>query len=178
MEPPRIHVDFAAGGRTITIRPINPADREIEAAFVRELSAESRYYRFHSALRELTPELLNRFTQIDYPANMALIATVETAGRETQIGVARYAATTGLDRAEVAIVVADAWQGLGVGTRLLVELRELARAAGIRHLQMYVLPENRRMMSLARHLGYEPVDAGAGYGSRELGKTLGPNDDG
>ncbi len=177
MQPPDVRIRFGARETTVTIRPITPADREIEADFVRNLSPESRYLRFHSGLRELTPELLARFTEMDYPSTLALIATVPTDGGETEIGVARYATTPpGSDTAEVAIVVADAWHGCGIGTRLLVELRELARAAGIHHFHMRVLPQNRRMIELAQRLGFEPVPSDDGFASRTLAKTL-PDED-
>ena len=63
-------------GRTITIRAIRPEDSEMEQDFVRSLSDESKYYRFMDTLRELTPPMLVRFTQIDYDREMALIATI------------------------------------------------------------------------------------------------------
>ncbi|MGE0623898.1 MAG: N-acetyltransferase family protein [Pseudomonadales bacterium] len=173
MKPPDIRISFQARDADITIRTITPEDERIEADFVRNLSPESRYLRFHHGLRELTPELLARFTRIDYPSAMALIATVRAADVERQIGVARYAATPpGGDTAEVAIVVADDWQGCGVGTRLLLELRAVARAAGYRHLHMRVLPQNRRMIALARRLGYEPKPSDEEPGASMLGKTL------
>lgn len=54
-----------ADGSHITIRPIRPEDAESEEVFVQSLSAPSRYYRFLCAVRELTPIMLSRFTQID-----------------------------------------------------------------------------------------------------------------
>lgn len=173
VETPDLRIEIERRGRRVTIRPITPDDREREAAFVRRLSPQSRYYRFHSSLRELTPELLARFTRVDYPDDMALVATVEDAGEQTQIGVARYATTPpGSSTAEVAIVVEDAWQGRGIGSRLLLELRRIALAGGIRHLHMRVLPENRRMIELAERLGYEPRPPDGDFRSRTLGKPL------
>lgn len=150
------------------------ADREIEQRFVRRLSSQSRYYRFHSTLKELTPYMLERFTQVNYPDEMALIATVPEGEGEMQIGVARYARKPGSDTAEIAIVVADAWQGKGIGTRLLVDLRQLAIEAGIRHVEASVLPDNKRMLYLANELGFalralKPADSS----TVELGKELG-----
>ena len=63
-----------ADGTTITIRPIEPDDAEIEQAFVRALSPRARYFRFFGPLKELSPAALTRFTHNDYPARMALIA--------------------------------------------------------------------------------------------------------
>jgi acetyltransferase len=65
---------------------------------------------------------------------MALIATVAEGGTEREIGVARYVRTPRSDRAEVAVVVADDWQGKGVSTRLLVRLRDIARSRKVHRL--------------------------------------------
>lgn len=172
MQPPDIRVVIDLRGTTVTIRPITPADKEIEAAFVRNLSEQSRYDRFHGTLKALTPAQLERFTNVAYPDNMALIATLHEDGKEKQIAVARYAKFPDRDAAEVAIVVADEWQDLGLGRRLLIELRTVAVAAGIHELQMNVLTENRRMMKLAQDLGFRTVPTVDDYTARQLGKTI------
>lgn len=170
---------FVAGDTPVRIRLIRPDDRDREMAFVRGLSARSRYYRFHAALRELTPELLERFTHLDYPDHLALVALVDTPGGEQQIGVARYVREPGSDSAEIAIVVADAWQGKGIATRLLTDLRTLAQQVGVRRLVASVLRENGRMLSLVRHLGFEGEPSGGDPRTSFLGKRLaGPDDNG
>ncbi len=162
---------FDVDGTPVLIRTMQPQDRGREAAFVKGLSEQSRYYRFHSTLRELTPQMLERFTQVNYPDDMALVATVETAHGTEQIGVARYVREPGTDTAEIAIVVADAWQGKGIATRLLVDLRTIAREAGIDHLVASVLRENGRMLNLVRRLGYD-LEPGDGRRAALLGKRL------
>ena len=173
MIPPAYKDMLEVADAVVTIRTMEPADREIEQRFVRDLSQQSRYYRFHSALKELTPYMLERFTHVNYPDEMALIATVEEADGEMQIGVARYIRTPGSDTAEIAVVVADAWQGRGIGSRLLVDLRQLAIRAGIKRIEMSVLPENRRMLYLARELGFSLKEMKPmGYSTIELGKDF------
>ncbi|MFZ5466517.1 MAG: GNAT family N-acetyltransferase [Pseudomonadota bacterium] len=141
-------------GRDILLRPIRPEDAEIEQAFVRGLSEESRYLRFMRAIEELTPEMLVRFTQIDYDREMAFVAIFEKDGQEEEIGVARYSVEPDGESAEFAVVVADAWHGLGVGTLLLEALIESARQRGVRELIGEVLPRNRSMLALADRLGF------------------------
>lgn len=173
MQPPDYKDALDVAGSPVTIRTMRPADRDIERRFVRELSPASRYYRFHSALKELTPAMLERFTHVNYPDEMALIATIPEGDGERQIGVARYAGYPGTDRAEIAVVVADAWQGKGVGARLLLDLRNLAFEAGIRHFEASVLPGNKRMLELARALGFAVRTAGPGEDSAlTLGKDI------
>jgi acetyltransferase len=160
----------------VTIRTLMPQDQEIEAAFVRNLSDESRFSRFHGALRELTPEMLHRFTHMDYPLQMALIATIPEGPVERQIGVARYATTNIHEPAEVAVVVADDWQGRGIATDLLTRLRDTAVDAGIKDLYVSVLADNRRMLALARYLGFNFQTGKGDHRARHLGKYIRKDD--
>ncbi|MGD9709176.1 MAG: GNAT family N-acetyltransferase [Halothiobacillaceae bacterium] len=148
------HRATLSDGREILLRPIRPEDAELEQAFVRGLSEESRYLRFMRAIEELTPEMLVRFTQIDYDREMAFVALFEKDGQQEEIGVARYSVEPDGESAEFAVVVADAWHGLGVGTLLLETLIESARQRGVRELIGEVLPRNRSMLALADRLGF------------------------
>src|ERR1700741_2032261 len=79
----------APDGTTVSIRPIRPADRERERAFVQRVSPEPPYFRFMSSVRELDEASLDRFTRIDYARDMALVALVDEGGAQRQVGVAR-----------------------------------------------------------------------------------------
>jgi acetyltransferase len=150
-----------ADGTEATIRPIRPEDAGIEQEFVRNLSDESRYFRFRDALRELSPRMLAQLTRVDYDRHLALIAVTEHAGRETQIGVARYVVDADRRRCEFAIVVADDWQRKGLGSRLMEALMAAARAAGMREMYGEVLAGNRKMIEFAARLGFQArVDEG------------------
>jgi acetyltransferase len=81
---------------------------------------------------------------------MALAATTP----ESLIGVARYVRDENGDAAEFAIVVADAWQGRGIGTRLLAKLIEVARRRGLKRLYGQILGTNRPMLGFVRKLGF------------------------
>jgi len=149
-------------GPRVTIRPIRPEDAEMEQAFVKGLSSESRYFRFMDTLRELTPLMLVRFTQIDYDREMAFVATVPEDGREAEVAVARYVANPDGESCEYAIVVADGWQGRGLGRRLMEQLIAVARARGLRRMVGHVLAENRGMLALAQKLGFTVGDSAEG----------------
>jgi acetyltransferase len=142
-------------GKWIRLRPIRPEDRDIEQAFVRGLSDYSRYYRFMEPLRELPPDMLEKFTHVDYRRDMALVALAEQDGGEArQIGVARYVRNPDGVTSEFAIVVADAWQGKGVGTALMQALIGAARENGIRSMEGTVIASNLAMLQLMAHLGF------------------------
>ena len=143
-----------ADGAPLTIRPIRPEDAESERAFVRDLSPEAKHFRFMQAIKELTPEMLARFTQIDYAREMALIALTEIDGDEKQVGVARYAINPDGRSCEFALVVSDAVQGRGIGSRLMNALIAAARLHGLATIEGIVMVSNRPMLALMRRLGF------------------------
>jgi acetyltransferase len=141
-------------GTRVTIRPIRPEDAVIEREFVNGLSQQSRYYRFMYSLPEITPELLSRFTQIDYDREMALIVVTRENGNERQVGVARYYTLPDQTSCEFAIVVADQWQNRGLARRLMRALVDAARSRRYTRMIGVVLIENRRMMDFVKSLGF------------------------
>ena len=155
VRPPAIEYRWTAGdGTPVTIRPIQPEDREIELAFVQGLSSSSSYRRFFTTVKDLSPQLLDRFTQVDFPSEMAFIATVQSAGAEVEIGVARYSAGSNATIAEFAVVVADAWQGRGIGRELMQHLFVVAEDAGFERIEGAVLKANSQMLRFCRELGF------------------------
>ena len=133
----------------IPTRPVRPDD---EARFYRlwpRLSRETIYRRFHAPLHGLPPETVERLVTVDHDLREAVVALV---GGEV-VGVARYdRSPADPTTAEFAILVEDAWQGLGVGRQLLVELVGLARAGGVAELIATVQPDNERVLGLIRRL--------------------------
>ncbi len=151
-------------GTDLTIRPVRPEDAEMEQEFVRSLSEQTKYFRFMQAIKELTPEMLVRFTQIDYDREMALIGVVERDGKEMEVGVARYISRPGGEVCEFAIVVSDQSRNLGIGARLMRSLMQNARSRGLRIMEGEVLTANTRMLALVKSLGFhittDPQDPG------------------
>jgi acetyltransferase len=146
-------------GPPITLRPIRPEDAELEQEFVKGLSDQSRHFRFMNSLRELTPAMLARFTQIDYDRELAIIAVQEANGREVELGVARYVTNPDGESCEFAIVIADAWQGKGLARRMLETLIDVARSRGLKTIVGHMLSMNQPMIRLADKLGFTIADA-------------------
>jgi acetyltransferase len=159
-------------GTNVTIRPIRPEDAEIEADFVRNLSDEAKYFRFMHALDELTPEMLVRFTQIDYDREMALIATINEGGTEVEHGVVRYVTNPDRTSCEFALVISEEMRGHGIGQRMLKRLMEIALSRGLDTMEGEVLAENRRMLDMVRSMGFQvqssPDDPGVKFVWKEL----------
>jgi acetyltransferase len=139
---------------SIAVSPIRPEDIDLEADFVHKLSRETRYNRSLGGGIALTQERLEQLTRIDFSRDMALIATVTIEGAETAIGVARYVRLADNASCEFAVTIADAWQGYGIGKRLLSMLVDSARAHGIRRIVGEVLAMNTPMLRLAVSVGF------------------------
>jgi RimJ/RimL family protein N-acetyltransferase len=135
----------------ISISALTAADRAAVEFEFRRLGKQSRYQRFLAVKRELTPVELDRLTDVDHWHREALIAR-STAPR-APIGIARYVRGDEFDAADIAIEIVDAWQRRGVGSALLLALRDRAIAAGVRRFTATVLSGNRGALALLRRLG-------------------------
>jgi ribosomal protein S18 acetylase RimI-like enzyme len=132
----------------VTTRPVRPDDAPLFCRLWDRLSPETVYRRFHAPLRS-PPADAHRLVEVDHDLREALVAVV---GGEV-VGVARYdRSPADPGTADVAVVVEDAWQGVGVGRQLLGELTELAARRGVRSLTADVQADNDRMVGLLRRL--------------------------
>jgi len=141
-------------GKSLRVRPIRPEDAEMEQAFVGGLSEQSRYFRFMQHLPSLTPQMLARFTQVDYDRELALVALDDSSGTESIVAVVRYVANWDKESAEYAIALADAWQGRGLGYAMMKMLIECARRRGFKRLVGSVLAINQSMLGVVEALGF------------------------
>ena len=143
-------------GSAVLIRQVRSADAPLLADGFARLSPESRRLRFLRRKDELTPAELRYFTDVDHHHHEALGALDHTGGRG--VGVARYVRDTGDPlSAEIAVTVADDWQGRGLGTELLAQLSGRARAEGIRRFTALVSADNAAMAGLLRSASATPV---------------------
>jgi RimJ/RimL family protein N-acetyltransferase len=135
-------------GVPVRIRPIRPDDEPRLHTFYGRLSEHTAYQRFFTALRRLPPDWAHFFANVDYHRRLALVAEADVAGKPELIGVGRYESSERDDVPEVAFVVADAWQGKGLGTVLLRDVLRAAVARGFHRFRAYVLADNVRMLDL------------------------------
>jgi acetyltransferase len=141
-------------GTIITIRPIRPEDASLEKDFVHRLSERTKYFRFMQSLQELTPEMVVRFTQIDYDREMAFVAVTNADHMPNELGVGRYMVNPDGHSVEFALVVADDCQRLGIGSKLMKTLLQTAKAKGISFFEGEVLAINKPMLTLVTNLGF------------------------
>ena len=147
--------DQLKDGQKVLIRPIRPEDEDLHHELFKSLSRQTNYFRFFSYRRHLTHEQAARFTQIDYDREMAIIALIKDSGKERSIGVNRLTYQARNDQHEFAIVVADEFQGTGVGAILMKRLLEIARDRKIKQIIGIVLAENLKMIKFCRAFGFE-----------------------
>ena len=137
-------------GSTLAVRPIRPDDEGDLASFFTDLSMESRIFRFFAAIRN-ADALAKQLVNVNYTTRYGILAV---AGADRRIvGHAMYV-EIGPRKAELALAVADAYQGRGLGTILLGQLCEAAAEAGIEVLEAIVRPENHHMLKLLRESGF------------------------
>ena len=151
------------GGGEYTIRPIHPDDAQMLQDLVQNLSPESRYYRFVSSMTELPASMLSRLTLIDYDREMALVAIHrvrksaedgEMVETERIVGVSRYITNPDKSSCEFSLVVADDFNGKGLGSRLMLSIMEEARDKGLAEIEGLVLANNPGMLKLMKGLGF------------------------
>jgi len=143
-------------GEVVQMRPIKSEDADLEEQFIARVGAESLYFRFFKAKRDLSPEELRYFTTLDYEDRMAFIAL----DGDDMVAVGRYdvipekEAADGGKVAEVAFLVQDTHQGRGIGSHLLQHLTVYARLQGVTEFEAFVLSENHGMLRMFRNSGY------------------------
>jgi acetyl coenzyme A synthetase (ADP forming)-like protein len=145
-------------GRSIYIRALRSGDRQCLLDLFNQLSPRSVFFRFFRFKQWLTEAELAQFTDLDFDKEAALIAAFREGERERIVGVGRYSALPVQDeprQAEVALAVADAFQGQGAGTLLLEHLAVIARRNGIAEFRADVLEENERMIDVFTSIGFQ-----------------------
>jgi RimJ/RimL family protein N-acetyltransferase len=150
-------------GSEVVVRELTPHDAPVLAEAFERLSAESRDLRFLGGKARLSTADLQYLTTVDGHAHEALGAVDARTGRG--VGVARFVRLVpDAPAAEVAVTVVDDWQRRGLGTLLLEELNERARAVGIERYTALVSGENKAVVALLDRIGARvlSVDAAAG----------------
>jgi acetyltransferase len=141
-------------GQKILLRPIMAEDEPRHREFIANLSQDSKRFRFFEVIDRPDAKFVRHFTQIDYDREIAIIAEIDQKGVKTTIGVARLIENVLDNTAEFAIVVADAWQQKGLGTKLTAHMARIAKRKGIAMVYINFLKDNYAMKLLAAQAGF------------------------
>ncbi|WP_372790080.1 GNAT family N-acetyltransferase [Paraconexibacter sp.] len=129
-------------GRRLLVRPIGPDDKALLAWGVSQLSRESSYLRFFASRSKLSAGELRYLTEVDHVDHEALVAVLADQP-DVLVGVVRFVRQTDdPEAAEVAMTIADSYQGQGVGRHLLELAMDAARDRGVRRFVAIMLAEN------------------------------------
>ncbi|MDD5038467.1 MAG: bifunctional acetate--CoA ligase family protein/GNAT family N-acetyltransferase, partial [Dehalococcoidales bacterium] len=141
-------------GHKLLLRPIRPEDESMEKELLANLSPESSHYRFFYAIKDITHEMLTRFCNIDYEREMAIIAEYVEEGKRRNVGVCRITMSPDVQSGEYAVVIADDFQGKGLGLKLSDMLIGMAIEKGMKSIYGTVLNDNLAMLGMASKLGF------------------------
>jgi RimJ/RimL family protein N-acetyltransferase len=156
-------------GVALSVRPMRRSDGPALTAAVAGLSGRSRYRRFMAPKPSLSRREVAILTDVDHHAREALVAVDPHTG--AWVAVARYATFPDDPRtADVAVTVADAWQGRGVGRALLELIVDRAAQEGIAALRATTLAENRPAIRLLHRLGF--ATTGLEHDALELARAV------
>ncbi len=144
-------VRVLSNGVTVVFRPIEPSDQSRLNDFVKSLSLESLHFRFLEIIKELPLETLQRMCNIDYSQEIAIV--VQPKSEDKIVAVARLNMDRSWRRSEFDLVVADAWQGIGLGTQLMGYVFEIARDWGLYEINFFVSWDNYKMIALSKKMG-------------------------
>lgn len=143
-------------GTKATLRPIRPEDEPLMEKMLDYISTSSLYYRFFGFVPKVTHEWMSRFTHIDYDREIAIVAMIENEeGEEEMTAVVRIIEDAWGESAEYAILVADKWQGKGLGNILMDYILQIARERHIGKVVASVLPTNAGMIHMFEKRGFK-----------------------
>ncbi len=149
-------------GSELLVRPVKPVDEEMLSDMFYDLSDQTIINRFFSMLKSMPHRKLQQFCCIDYSSEMSLVAIAGASPKQKIVGLGSYHLNPATQRAEIAFLVADAWQGKGIGTFLMKMLVKIAKSKNIKGLTAEVLRDNVAMIALMHKSGVPAKSTSAG----------------
>jgi acetyltransferase len=159
-------------GRTVILRPIKPEDEPLWLEMFQNFSEESIRYRFFQILKDTPHETRVRYCNIDYDREVAIVAELTEEGRKRILGVARVSIEPDGKTGEIAFIVADPWQGLGLGTKLVDYVLEICADMKLETIYAIMLADNYRAIDLMKKMGFtvKYMDDGTVKGTLNMGE--------
>jgi acetate---CoA ligase (ADP-forming) len=141
-------------GYRVLLRPIEKSDVSLWLAFISRLSEHTLYFRFHNVPREMTEKDALYYCTVDYKDSFAYVAEIGKGDDRKIIAITRYYRLPNKHSAEVAFAIEDAYQNIGLGTRLIQALADIARENDISVFEADVLSDNKQMMIAFKDYGF------------------------
>lgn len=121
---------------------------------VQNFSEESIRFRFFQIIKDTPHDVRVRYCNIDYDREIAIVAELNEEGRRKILGVVRVSLEPDLKKGEIAFIVADQWQGLGLGTKMMDHVIDICKDMKVETLYAIMLPDNVRAISMTRKMGF------------------------
>ncbi|MBE0520314.1 bifunctional acetate--CoA ligase family protein/GNAT family N-acetyltransferase [Candidatus Bathyarchaeota archaeon] len=149
-------------GRSVLLRPIKPEDEPLWLEMFQNFSEESIRYRFFQIIRDTPHEVRVRYCNIDYDREIAIVAELTEERRRKILGVVRLIIEPNGKTGEIAFIIADPWQRLGLGTKMVDYMIEICKDRGLEAIYGIMLPDNHRAIMLMKKMGFnvEHLDEG------------------
>lgn len=142
-------------GQLVQLRPIHPADGESAYQFRTQLSDQSIRDRFLGYIPSISEKLIKRLTKIDYDKEMAILAEYVDGKQKIPIAVARIVGEIdNAEKAEFALIIADKWQGKGLGTLMTNYMIDIAKDMNFKFLYALLFAHNTDMKAILQKRGF------------------------
>jgi acetyltransferase len=157
-------------GRSVLLRPIKPEDEPMWLEMFQNFSEESIRYRFFQIIKDTPHEVRVRYCNIDYDRELGIVAELTEEGRRKILGVVRLIIEPDGKAGEIAFIVADPWQSLGLGSKMLDFMIEICKDKKLETVYGIMLPDNYRAINLMKKMGFtiERIDADTVKGTLNL----------
>ena len=155
------------GGVEVRFRAIKPSDEEAMRRLFYRFSDEAVFYRYFSPIKAMPHAKMQEYVNVDFSQALSIVGLAGNTGEGDIIAEARFVRDKNRPCAELAFVVDEAYQGIGIATYLLKRLMQLAKKRGFKGFIADVLATNKGMMKVFEKGGL-PIKAKLEYGIYNL----------
>ncbi len=141
-------------GKTVLLRPIKPEDEPLWLEMFQNFSEESIRYRFFHIIKDTPHEMRARYCDIDYAREIGIVAELKEERQRQILGVVRLIIEQDGKNGEIAFIVADPWQGLGLGSKMVDHMIEICKRRGLETVYALTLADNYRAIRLLKKRGF------------------------
>ena len=140
-------------GTKVILRSIKPEDEMLWLEMFRNFSDESVWNRFFNVIKNTPHEVRVRYCDIDYDNEIAIVAVLQE-GEKKMLGVVRFTIDSNRKSGELAFIVADPWQCLGLGTMMVKHMIQICRDKTIEIVYSFILPNNYGGIRFLKKMGF------------------------
>jgi len=141
-------------GRIVLLRPIKPEDEPMWLEMFKNFSEQSIRYRFFQIIKDTPHEVRVRYCNIDYDREIGIVAELKE-GKRKILGVVRLIIEPDGKTGEIAFIIADPWQGLGLGSKMVDYMIEICKDKHLETVYAFMLPDNHRAIRLLKKMGFK-----------------------